>query len=226
MIKSKSLKRVLAAALVLSLVMAPAMGVSAKTGSTGSVSGNSSSSESNDGGGSTYTPEVTVATTSSVTVGGRYLVSTVRGAYMSVKVPGTVVITDRNTLSAGYGLAPGEAPYVRVYDITAKNSPAAMASIDAVTGALGGTMVAAVNLELGKMAGGKFSLLAQGGAPISLVFGIPKASIKAGYAYAMVCVRPGGAFEILPDLDSDPNTVTFNTTGGLGAYAIVMYPVA
>lgn len=224
MIKSKSLKRVLAAALALSLVMAPAMGVSAKTGSTGSVSGNSSSSESD--GGTTYTPTASVAASSSVTVGGRYLVSTVRGAYMSVKVPGTVVITDRNTLSAGYGLAPGEAPYVRVYDITAKNSPAAMASIDAVTGALGGTMVAAVNLELGKMAGGKFSLLAQGGAPISLVFGIPKASIKAGYAYAMVCVRPGGAFEILPDLDSDPNTVTFNTTGGLGAYAIVMYPVA
>lgn len=224
MIKSKSLKRVLAAALALSLVMAPAMGVSAKTGSTGSVSGNSSSSESD--GGTTYTPTATVAASSSVTVGGRYLVSTVKGAYMSVKVPGTVVITDRNTLSAGYGLAPGEAPYARVYDITAKNSPAAMASIDAVTGALGGTMVAAVNLELGKMAGGKFSLLAQGGAPISLVFGIPKASIKAGYAYAMVCVRPGGAFEILPDLDSDPNTVTFNTTGGLGAYAIVMYPVA
>lgn len=222
MIKSKSLKRVLAAALALSLVMAPAMGVSAKTGSTGSASESSSESD----GGTTYTPTATVAASSSVTVGGRYLVSTVKGAYMSVKVPGTVVITDQNTLSAGYGLAPGEAPYVRVYDITAKNSPAAMASIDAVTGALGGTMVAAVNLELGKMAGGKFSLLAQGGAPISLVFGIPKASIKAGYAYAMVCVRPGGAFEILPDLDSDPNTVTFNTTGGLGAYAIVMYPVA
>lgn len=225
MIKSKSLKRVLAAALALSLVMAPAMGVSAKTGS---VSGNSSSSssESNDDGGTTYTPAVTVATTSTVSAGGKQLVTTVKGAYMSVKVPGTVVITDRNTLTAGYGLAPGEAPYARVYDITAKNSPAAMASVDAVTNALGGTMVAAVNLELGKMAGGKFSLLAQGGAPISMVFGIPKASIKPGFAYAMVCVRPGGAFEILPDLDGDPNTVTFNTTGGLGAYAIVMYPVA
>ena len=218
MIKIKSMKKVLAAALALSLVMAPAMGVSAKTGSTGSVS----TSE----GGSTYTPTVTVAKTSSINAGGRYLVTTIKGAYMSAKIPGTVVTTAKETLAAAYNLAPGEAPYVRVYDITAKNSPSAMASIEAVTKALGGTMVAAVNMEFGKTLGGKFSLLPQGGAPISVVFGIPKASIRAGYAYAIVCVRPGGAFEILPDLDTDPNTVTFNTTGGLGAYAIVMYPVA
>ena len=105
-------------------------------------------------------------------------------------------------------------------------SPAAMASINAAAGAVGGTVVATVNVELGKLAGGKFSLLAQGGAPITMAFGIPKNAVKPGYAYAMICVRPGGVIEVLPDLDADPNTVTFSTTGGLGAYAMIMYPVA
>ena len=59
-----------------------------------------------------------------------------------------------------------------------------------------------------------------------MVFGIPRDAIRAGYAYAMICVRPGGAVEILLDQDLDPNTVTFATTGGLGAYALVAYPAA
>lgn len=219
MIKSKSLKKVLAAALAMSLVMAPVVGVNASTNNNAPVS---------EGSGSSATTEQVVEAprTSTVSAGGRVLTSTVRGVYMSVKIPGTVVVTDKATLAASYGLGAGEAPYVRVYDITEKSSPAAMASINAIAGAIGGNVVGTVNLELGKMAGGKFSLLAQGGAPISMVFGIPKNAVRPGYAYAMVCVRPGGAYEILPDLDTDPNTVTFNTTGGLGAYAIVAYPVA
>ena len=130
---------------------------------------------------------------------------------MSKTIPGTVVVTDKATLAAGYGLVPGEQPYVRVYDISEAKSPAAMTSINAAAGAVGGTVVATVNVELGKLAGGKFSLLEQGGAPITMAFGIPKNAVKPGYAYAMICVRPGGVIEVLPDLDADPNTVTFST---------------
>ena len=216
--KSKSLKKVLATALALSLVMAPVMGVNASTDNNAPSEGSSTS----------VSAEVaaTIPETSTVSVGGKVLTSTVKGAYMSKTIPGTVVATDKATLAAGYGLAPGEQPYVRVYDISEAKSPAAMASINAAAGAVGGTVVATVNVELGKLAGGKFSLLAQGGAPITMAFGIPKNAVKPGYAYAMICVRPGGVIEVLPDLDADPNTVTFSTTGGLGAYAMIMYPVA
>lgn len=216
--KSKSLKKVLATALALSLVMAPVMGVNASTDNNAPSEGSSTS----------VSTEVaaTIPETSTVSVGGKVLTSTVKGAYMSKTIPGTVVATDKATLAAGYGLAPGEQPYVRVYDISEAKSPAAMASINAAAGAVGGTVVATVNVELGKLAGGKFSLLAQGGAPITMAFGIPKNAVKPGYAYAMICVRPGGVIEVLPDLDADPNTVTFSTTGGLGAYAMIMYPVA
>ena len=216
--KSKSLKKVLATALALSLVMAPVMGVNASTDNNAPSEGSSTS----------VSAEVaaTIPETSTISVGGKYMTSTVKGAYMSKTIPGTVVTMDKGTLAAGYGLAPGEQPYVRVYDISEAKSPAAMTSINAAAGAVGGTVVATVNVELGKLAGGKFSLLEQGGAPITMAFGIPKNAVKPGYAYAMICVRPGGVIEVLPDLDADPNTVTFSTTGGLGAYAMIMYPVA
>ncbi len=201
--KSKSLKKVLATALALSLVMAPVMGVNASTDNNAPSEGSSTS----------VSAEVaaTIPETSTISVGGKYMTSTVKGAYMSKTIPGTVVVTDKATLAAGYGLVPGEQPYVRVYDISEAKS---------------GTVVATVNVELGKLAGGKFSLLEPGGAPITMAFGIPKNAVKPGYAYAMICVRPGGVIEVLPDLDADPNTVTFSTTGGLGAYAMIMYPVA
>ena len=227
MIKSKSLKRVLTAALALSLIMAPAVGVNASTGNNAPASGNTSSGSTTSSSTSVSSEEaVEIPETSSVSVGGTVLVTTIRGAYMSQTIPGTVVTTGRDAIAAGYALEAGEQPYVRVYDITEANSPAAMASINAAANAVGGTVVATANMELGKLSAGRFSLLAQGGAPITVVYGIPKASVQAGYAYAMICVRPGGAIEVLPDLDTDPNTVTFNTTGGLGAYAIVMYPAA
>ena len=228
--KSKSLKKALAAMLALSLVMAPVMGVSAAPGTsgndaTGKVTTNSNAStESNTS--VSAAEAVVIPATSSVKVGGKVLVTTIKGAYMSKTIPGTVVMTDKAAIAAAYGLAAGEQPYVRIYDISEKKSPAALASINAAAGAVGGTVVATVNMELGKLAGGKFSLLAQGGAPITMVFGIPKTAVKAGYAYAMLCVRPGGMVEVLPDLDTDPNTITFNTTGGLGAYAMIMYPAA
>ena len=228
MIKIKSMKKVLAAALALSLVMAPVVGASASSTSSRPVSGNSAS-------GTTTTASATsvstaeaaeIPVTSSVTVNGSTLTTTIRGAYMSQTIPGTVVMTARDTIAANYGLGAGEQPYARVYDITESNSPAALASINAAADAIGGTVVATVNVELGKLAGGRFELLAQDGAPITMVFGIPRTAVRAGYAYAMICVRPGGAVEILPDQDLDPNTVTFATTGGLGAYAMVMYPAA
>ena len=71
-------------------------------------------------------------------------------------------------------------------------------------------------MELGKLAGGReFSLLAQGGAPITMVFGIPKTAVKAAMPMQCCAYVPAVWFEVLPDLDTDPNTITFNTAGGL-----------
>ncbi len=223
MSKGKLLKKLLTTALVVSLVAAP-LCVSASSGMGNTPPGGvvgPSSEESEP----TVSAEnaVEIPTTSSVTVGGKVLKTQIKGAYLSEAFPGTVVNTPSASIAAGYGLEPGAAPYARVYDISASNSPAAYASINAAAQAVGGRVIASVNLELGKVLGGKFSLLSQEGPAIALTFGIPKAAIDPGQSYAMVCVRLGGAVQILPDLDADPSTVTFETTGGLGAYAMIAY---
>lgn len=241
MIKSKALKMALAATLVLGLVMAPVSGANAET-SVSAVSGSDASgndvpdnSESGNGG----TEEVKyreseeeeeviieVPSTSSVKLGTSVVSTTIRGAYVSDKFTGTVIATQAEDLAAMYGLAADEQPYIRVYDIDVKNSPAAMASINAAAEAIGATVAGAANMEIGKVSAGKFTLLEQNGKEIKAIFGIPENAVKDGYAYAVICVRPGGVLEVLTDLDTNANTVTFNTTGGLGAYAIVMYPAA
>lgn len=222
MVKSKFLKRVLSCALALSLVMAPAIGASASSAISEPVKKDSSSNSTS----ATTEEAVTVPTTSNVTLNGTVVKSTVSGAYMSKTIPGTVVTTGIASIAAGYGLTSGERPYVRIYDIDAKKSPAAMESLNAAAAAIGGKVCATVNVEFGKLGNGKFSLLSQNGPEIAMAFGIPKSEIQAGYAYAMICVRSGGAIEVCPDLDNDPNTVTFTTKGGLGAFAMVKYPIA
>ena len=241
MIKIKSMKKVLVAALALSLVMAPVVGTNAARSmgsSMGSgmgsstnapVSGNSAAGTTGTTSSSTSVSAAEAAeipSTSSVVVNGQRIVTTLRGAYMSQQFSGTVVMTGRDTIAANYSLTAGEQPYIRIYDINAQNSPMAMASINTASGAVGGTLIGAVNIEIGKLSGGRFVLLEQGGAPITMVFSIPRSAVRRGYAYAMVCVRPGGAVEILPDQDTDPATITFTTSGGLGAYGMIMYPVA
>ena len=99
----------------------------------------------------------------------------------------------------------------------------AAAALNSVAQSVGATVGPYVNVELGKMAGGKFSLLPSDGAEIAISFGIPASFAQAGKTYAVACVRPGGAVSILKDTDDNPNTVTFNTTGGQGAYAIIRY---
>lgn len=232
MIKSKFVKKVLTVALALSLVMAPVAGVSASSvsGNRPSVSGNTGAPAEDQGvsdeGGNREEEVVEIPSTSSVMIEGEYRATTIRGAYMSETFQGTVVSTDRDTLAAAYGVPASAQPYIRIYDISAVNTPAAMTSIETTADAIGGTVIGAVNMEIGSLEDGEFTLLGQDGREITMIFSVPRNQIREGYAYTMISVRPGGAIEILPDLDGDSATVTFQTTGGLGAYAMIAYPVA
>lgn len=201
-------------------------GVSGNTGTSSSEGSNDSGEEQTSSGGGTIETAVEVPSTSEVRVNGVTRVTSVRGAYMSQTFQGTVVSTGRDALGEAYGVEnPGQL-YIRIYDISEKNTPAAMASIEAAAEAVGGSVIGAVNMEIGSLENGGFTLLDQDGEEITMIFGIPQNQIQEGYAYAMICVRPGGTIEVLPDLDIDPATVTFQMTGGIGAYAMIMYPAA
>ena len=232
--KAKFIQKMMAGALDLTLVAAPAMSVHA-TGGSGSGTGGSSAPSteervveivnesieaSNEGGGGSSVSSVAAIPDSSSVAGVR---STVKGVYIATSVNGTAITTALSTISSSYGLGAGEVPSARIYNLDVKKSPLAAAALNSVAASVGATVGPYVNVEIGKLKGGKFSLLPADGAEITVSFGIPASFAQADKTFAVACVRPGGAVSILQDIDNNPNTVTFNTTGGQGAYAIIKY---
>lgn len=240
--KAKFIQRMMASALTVALVAAPSMSVLASstgdkaTGTVSPVTGESVSApvitaeeevvtiinasiESNDGGGSSVSSIAEIPVEN--TVAG--VKSTVQGVYIATSVDGTAITSGLAGIASSYGLTAGEVPFARFSNMDAKKSNLAKAVIDNAAAAIGATVGPCINIEIGKKAGGKFSLLSQDGENITIKVGIPKSFAQDGKTFAMVCVRPGGAVSILQDTDTNPNTITFDTKGGQGAYAIIKY---
>ncbi len=232
--KNKFIQKMMAGALTVALLAAPSMNVFA---TSDPIPGTSDPSTSVPGNTATVEEKVVAiinesigdsASVSSIadipvinTVAGTK--STVQGVYIATSVNGTAITSGLAGIASGYGLASGEVPYARFSNMDAKKSVLAKAVIDNAAAALGAEVGPCINIEIGKKAGGKFSLLSQDGEKITIMVGIPKSFAQSGKTFAMICVRPGGAVTVLQDTDSDPNTITFDTTGGQGAYAIVKY---
>lgn len=227
--KAKFIQKVMAGALAMTLVIAPAVSVQASsTGGSGAAGTGGSQSSStvekveeivSESTGGSVSSVAAIPNTSSVAG----VKTTVKGVYIATSVNGSAITTALSTITSSYGLTAGETPSARIYNLDVKKSPLAAAALDSVAQSVGAVVGPYVNVEIGKLAGGKFSLLPSDGAEITVSFGIPSSFAQAGKTFAVACVRPGGAVSILEDTDSNPNTVTFNTTGGQGAYAIIRY---
>ena len=217
MMKASIIKRMMTGVLTVALVMAPVMSVGATStsGSTTSVADQIISTST-----SGEIKTVAEVPSTSVVAGVK---SSVTGVYLATSVSGSVVSTSVAAIAEGYGLTGSEKPYAKFSNLDAKKSPLAKAAIDAAAASQGAVVGPMLNVELGKMAGGKYSLLPSDGAAIRLSFGIPKNFAQADKTYAVVVVRAGGVVSVLADVDTNPNTVTFDTTGGAGAYAIIRY---
>ncbi len=220
-------KRVLAGTLATTLLLASSMSVFASTGASSSSkksetedeiiqSVQSYVSESVE----TVSEAASLIPTTSAVAGVK---SSVSGVYLATSVNGTAITTGLANIASGYGLAAGERPYARVYNFDGKKSNLAQACIDSAAASMGAAVGPAINVEIGKMAAGKFSLLPADGEKITLKVGIPKSFAQNGKTFSVVAVRPGGAVSILADTDADPNTVTFDTTAGQAVYAFIKY---
>ena len=153
------------------------------------------------------------------------------GSVIKNEAPGTVLIPESSKIAglavresvadikAAAGLGKSETPFVKAYEITAKSSPAAYASFQGCAAATGGTVVDAINIDLGKMAGGKFTDLSED-VTVPMTIGVKGAN---GQTLKVAMVSPGGATALLEDTDDNPNTVTFPLKGGLAAYALLAY---
>lgn len=206
------IKKILAATLAATMVMASALTVCA---STTTQSGGSGSSES-------YVPQTqaekaTVSANATVKVGGVEVKTSVAGVYAAEKVQGCAVKTDLATVKANLGLKLGQNPKIVIYDTDPKKSEKAMACVSAAAEAAGASVVATLNVDLGAVEKGKWVTLTDGS--VAMGVGLPKGA-DTTKTYVVICVQPGGETTILEDLDTDPKTVTFNVKAGLGTYAL------
>lgn len=213
--KSIKVKKILAAALAASMVMASAVTVCASGGSDTAGPGTGSSESS----GAPVTYEETMSKTADapVSVAGVTVKTSVAGVYAAEKVQGVAVTTPLADVRASLGLSGSQKPVIIIYDTDETKSSRAMASINAAAEAIGGTVVTSLNIDLGAKENGKWVALSNGS--VGLVMGLPKGA-DTSREYCAICVQPGGIITILEDQDQNPATVTFEVQAGLGTYAI------
>lgn len=165
---------------------------------------------------------VSVPATSAVTVAGQKIVTTVKGAYLAKTVDGAAFMTPAADIKGAYGLTANQQLYAMVMDTDQKKSYNAMASLNAAAAALNATMGPVLNIDIGYKENGKYTGLPSDGAEIMMTIAIPASFQDAAASYAVVVVRTGGVITVLPDLDGNVETVTFNMTNG-GCYALVKF---
>ena len=154
----------------------------------------------------------------SISIAGTSVRTSIAGAYAAKSVQGIAVTTSLNDVVARLGLGSGQKPYVMLFDTDPVKSNKAMDCVNAAASALGGTVVTTLNIQLGAKQGGRFITLSDGS--VNMVAGLPK-SADTTKTYSIVCVQGGGIISIFDDLDTNPQTVTFEVAAGLGTYALV-----
>lgn len=232
-------KKFLAVVLAAVMTMSTAMTVCAADGSGGSDSNVSTSTshkktttttttgeESDTGSGVSDESAVSfvdmskvVSASTAVLVGGQRIQTTVAGAYLVDKLNGVAVITPAAELAANLNLAPGQTAYIMAFDLDQKKSSLAMSSIQMAAEALGADFVAAINVNLGAKQNGKMVSLSDGS--VHMMVGLPKTAVDPAKTYSVVRVMPGGSITYYNDLDTNPQTVTFEVSAGTGAYAVL-----
>ena len=214
------LKKVLAATLAATMVMSSAVTVSASGSNIsdpGTSSSESSSSDSSSSSEVTYAESMSKAAGASMSIAGTSVKTTVAGVYAAEKVQGVAVTTPIASVKASLGLTGSQTPAIIIYDTDVTKSYLAMECVNAAAGAFGGTVITALNIDLGARENGKWVTLA--GGSVGLVSGLPK-DADLNKEYCAICVQPGGKVTILEDQDSNPATITFAVQAGLGTYAI------
>ena len=234
--KAGIIKKVLTGALAFSLVMAPVMSVDAATemgkeekefleellaeaGLLPSAEDDEDYSFSAPAEEATSSIVEVIPTTSEVSG----VKTSTAGTYLATSVNGSAITTEAAAVSESYGLTGTEKPYSKFMNLDTKKSPLAKQTIDAAAQSQGAEVGPMLNIELGKLSDGKYSLLPSDGDAIRIALGVPRNFTDDSKTFAVVCVRAGGEVSILEDVDDNPNTVTFDTTGGAGAYAIIRY---
>ena len=135
------------------------------------------------------------------------------------KLTGMAVRNSAATISSNAGLTKTERPYFTAYTLTPKTSGAVYDSFNGAAAAVGGRVLGGFNANLSKIEAGKRTNLSED-VKTPLTVGVEN---KEGLTLEVAKVVSGGETTILEDQDTDPNTVTFDVSGGDAAYAVIGY---
>ena len=196
------MKKVLAATLAATMVMASAVTASAATTTVSGGSGETQETQAVQ----TFAEQNSKAAGAVIKVGGVEMKTSLEGVYAAKSVQGIAVKTAFADVKAALGLTGTQKPVVIIYDTDAKKSSAAMVSVNAAAEALGAKVVSSLNIDLGAKEKGKWVTLKDGS--VAVAAGLPK-DADTSLTYSVVCVQPGGETTILEDQDTNANTVTF-----------------
>ncbi|WP_026490048.1 hypothetical protein [Butyrivibrio sp. XBB1001] len=154
---------------------------------------------------------------------GKQVKSTVAGNYYAWSVPGFAVITPEYELQKQANFMILEYFFVTTWDIDARTAPAAIDTMSIVAQSEEATLGASFQMTVSRLFSTKVYPMVNEEMQVGTMIEIPADFKEEGASYAVVCVRSGGVYEILPDLDEDPATITFNAHAGTGAYGILRY---
>ena len=205
----KLVKRVLAVTMAASMIVMPLT-----VGATDSAESSSSDTTV------TATQAEEVSTTSQVVAGGTVVKNELPGAFQiapSSPISGIAVRQGADTIKASAGLSKNQTPFIRVYTLDPNKSKAVYASFNAAAEVYGGSVVAAINSDLGALTGGKFESLPEG-VSVPVTIGIKNFDPNA--EYYIIKVSKQGEIEKIP-ATIENGKATFNITGGLSAYALM-----
>ena len=192
--------------------------VSATEASKASSSKDSSSSNDSS---SNDASTAQVTSTSQVAIGGAVIKNELPGAFFvapAAPIAGIAIREGVGAIKSKASLAGNETPFVRAYTVERKSSPAVYASFDAAAATVGGTVVGGINVDLGKLTGGKFTSLPEG-VTVPVTIGIK--NFDPNKTYFIVRVAPGGAIQIIP-VTVENGRATFEITGGLAGYGLLV----
>ena len=158
-----------------------------------------------------------------VMASGHLIKTNLNGHYYARGVKGMAMTDQEWSLQKEAGMAMVEYFFVTSWDINQDTAPLAVETFRVVAAAVNAKLGPVVQININKTFNGKMTSLEGNPVKITTVVGIPDDFKETGAKYAVICVKSGGVFEILPDLDEDDLTVTFKANAGNCAYALIRY---